>query len=59
MRTLIITDKHSSHNPEQRFEVSFDGGDPYFTCIWINDECYTISYYDTDEGQSDIALKKV
>ena len=49
-RFVTIADEHSRQRPKQFMTIELEGGDPWFAHIWINDECYCISRYDTDAG---------
>jgi len=49
-RELKITDAHSQNQPTQKLTVRLVGGSPWYGCIWINDEIFTI-YVDGETGK--------
>ena len=59
MKTLIIATAHSKNfkeNRDYKIETILEGGSPYYTHFWINDELHTI--YLTPRGKVKIEKTK-
>ena len=52
MKTLTIATAHSSNLKKDDIimTIKLEGGSPYLSHIWINDEIYTISLTQTDKS---------
>ncbi len=39
---IKITERHSSHDPQQSMSIVLNGGSPWYGYVWIDDVLFTI-----------------
>lgn len=42
-RSITIADARSDHKPKKKITLELEGGSPWFTYVWIDDQLYVLT----------------